>query len=292
MLITCAGSDSFPATRSSSSTMAQLTTQRPSSRAIRSATPRRSICSMNPRREVARDCAGSCRGERGHLAFTDDDVNVEEGWLDAVRDAMADFRSSADGATMAARAAMDSPRARFLGIHALRGRRSRCSTTATDRPAALGPRAALGANLAGRSKIMKVGGFPAHLGKLRGTLLSGEDHELCHRVPAAGFRAMYSPKASVQHWVPADRARAGTFCAGSTGPESRTPSWGPPDVSGSTGRAIHGLPLWNLAARAVAALACNRPRRATSTSPLRLRGRTTGGDEPARRRLPSLGEAV
>ena len=55
--------------------------------------------------------------------------------------------------------------------------------------------------------LQQVGGFAPHLGKLRGTLLSGEDHEFCRRVQAAGFRARYSPDARVHHWVPANRMR-------------------------------------------------------------------------------------
>jgi len=46
-----------------------------------------------------------------------------------------------------------------------------------------------------------------HLGKLEGTALSGEDDELCRRVQAAGFRALYCPEARVRHWVPAERMR-------------------------------------------------------------------------------------
>ncbi len=59
-----------------------------------------------------------------------------------------------------------------------------------------------------RTSINKVGGFAQHLGKLRGTLLSGEDHELCQRVQAAGFKAIYHPELRVAHWVPAERMRA------------------------------------------------------------------------------------
>ena len=52
----------------------------------------------------------------------------------------------------------------------------------------LGPRTVLGANLVVRAEVLrKVGGYSPHLGKLRGTLLSGEDHELCMRVQDAGL---------------------------------------------------------------------------------------------------------
>src|SRR5262249_58974861 len=52
---------------------------------------------------------------------------------------------------------------------------------------------------------VRLGGFAAHLGKLRGTLRSGEDHDLCNKVRRDGLLAVYCPSARVQHWVPADR---------------------------------------------------------------------------------------
>jgi GT2 family glycosyltransferase len=76
----------------------------------------------------------------------------------------------------------------------------------------LGPRTLLGANLAVRRDVLnRLGGFAVHLGKKRGTLLSGEDHDLCARAQKAGFRAVYVPSACVYHWVPADRLRIRYF---------------------------------------------------------------------------------
>lgn len=79
-------------------------------------------------------------------------------------------------------------------------------------PAVLGSRTAPGGNLAiRRAALARIGGFAAHLGKLRGTLRSGEDHDLCQRCVAAGLEAMYWPAARVTHWVPADRMRIRYF---------------------------------------------------------------------------------
>jgi hypothetical protein len=79
-------------------------------------------------------------------------------------------------------------------------------------PLDLGPRTVLGANLAVRRGVLQqIGGFATDLGKLRGTLLSGEDHDLCRRVQAAGFRAVYAPSMRVEHWVPAERLRVAYF---------------------------------------------------------------------------------
>jgi hypothetical protein len=70
----------------------------------------------------------------------------------------------------------------------------------------LGTRTALGANLAVRREVFEaVGGFSASLGKLRGTLLSGEDALLCARVQSAGYRACYEPAVVVRHVVPRSR---------------------------------------------------------------------------------------
>jgi GT2 family glycosyltransferase len=189
------------------------------------------------------------------LAFTDDDVNVEIDWFGALRDAMADPAVALVGGPIRPRWQPTVPR----WIRRARDRHPRLGAPIAlldygNRPAELGSRAALGANLAIRRDVFtQVGGFPAHLGKLRGTLLSGEDHELCRRVQDAGFRAMYVPAVAVQHWVPADRARVSYFL--------RWFYWSgithaimDADRSATTGRAIHGLPLY-LATRAVTATA-------------------------------------
>jgi GT2 family glycosyltransferase len=189
------------------------------------------------------------------LAFTDDDVNVEEDWLAALCDAMADPAVALVGGPVRPRWQSTVPR----WIRRARDRHPRLGAPIAvldygDRPAELGSRAVLGANLAIRREVFtQVGGFPAHLGKLRGTLLSGEDHELCRRVQDSGFRAIYLPKVAVRHWVPADRARVSYFL--------RWFYWSgithaimDADGSATTGRAIHGLPLY-LAARAATATA-------------------------------------
>jgi GT2 family glycosyltransferase len=143
------------------------------------------------------------------LAFTDDDVNVEAAWLDAIRTAMADPGVALVGGPVAPRWERGAPR----WLPSTRDGYGRLAAPLAlldygPGPAELGARTALGANLAVRRDVAaRVGGFAPHLGKLRGTLRSGEDHDFCRRVQAAGFRAAYCPQARVQHWVPADRVR-------------------------------------------------------------------------------------
>jgi GT2 family glycosyltransferase len=147
------------------------------------------------------------------VAFLDDDVNVGVGWLDVVRDTMVDTSVALMGGRVEPR--WDGRVPLWMRHAPFRYRRLGAPLGLLDYPSdvvELGPRTVLGANMAVRRDVFEaVGGFATHLGKLRGTLLSGEDHELCLRVQRAGFKAIYVPRAVVHHWVPLERARAGYF---------------------------------------------------------------------------------
>jgi glucosyl-dolichyl phosphate glucuronosyltransferase len=143
------------------------------------------------------------------LVFTDDDVLVDARWLDAIRNRMSDESIALMGGPVVARWEQKPPRWLTPAANGL-GRLSAPLALLDYGPDVvdLGPRTVLGANMAVRRDVMlRIGGFARHLGKLRGTLLSGEDHDLCQRIQAAGFRAVYDPAASVHHWVPRERMR-------------------------------------------------------------------------------------
>jgi glucosyl-dolichyl phosphate glucuronosyltransferase len=146
------------------------------------------------------------------IAFTDDDVNVTPQWLAEIRRAMADERIALVGGPVAPRWERHPPR--WLPPEAVRGRLAApIALLDYGRDAApLGPRTAIGANLAVRRAVLeRLGGFRTEVGKLEGTLLSGEDADLCRRVSAAGLLAVYLPTAQVRHWVPAARLRLRYF---------------------------------------------------------------------------------
>src|SRR5439155_5859114 len=64
----------------------------------------------------------------------------------------------------------------------------------------------IGANMAlRRSVVDRIGGLRSDLGKLDGTLRTGEDHEFFLRMLQAGFRGVYEPDGIVHHWVPRER---------------------------------------------------------------------------------------
>jgi glucosyl-dolichyl phosphate glucuronosyltransferase len=70
----------------------------------------------------------------------------------------------------------------------------------------------IGANMAVRhAALTRVGGFRTDLGKLEGTLRTGEDHEFYLRLLAAGFIGTYEPTAIVHHFVPDARLRPEYF---------------------------------------------------------------------------------
>ncbi len=177
------------------------------------------------------------------LAFTDDDVNVAPDWLAEIRRTMSDEGVALVGGPVAPRWERRPPR--WLGSDPTRGRLA-APLALLDygpQPGPLGARAAIGANLAVRRDVLRrVGGFATTVGKLTGTLLSGEDSDLCQRVGAAGFRTAYVPSARVFHWVPAARVRVRYFL-----------SWYfwsgisyalLEDASTPAGRAIAGVPLY------------------------------------------------
>lgn len=70
----------------------------------------------------------------------------------------------------------------------------------------------IGANMAVRREVVdRVGGWNPRLGKLEGTLRTGEDHEFALKMQDAGLAGVYEPDAFVHHRVPADRLRLAYF---------------------------------------------------------------------------------
>jgi GT2 family glycosyltransferase len=189
------------------------------------------------------------------LALTDDDVNVADDWLDVLRGVLADPAVGIAGGPVKPRWEPTVPR----WIRSAADRHPRLAAPIAlldygEQRVQLGQRTLLGANIAvNRDVFFKVGGFPAHLGKIRGTLLSGEDHELCRRVQIAGFDALYCPDATVHHWVPASRTRVGYilrwfYWSGITHAIMDD------ETAPTTGRAINGFPFY-LISRSVSAAA-------------------------------------
>jgi len=70
----------------------------------------------------------------------------------------------------------------------------------------------VGANMAVRTEVLhRIGGLRHDLGKLSGTLRTGEDHEFFLRMLRAGYHGVYEPTAVVKHFVPRERLTRSYF---------------------------------------------------------------------------------
>jgi len=146
------------------------------------------------------------------LACTDDDVLPDPWWLAAIVAAMDETRADFAVGRIRPRWETTPPRwvsARLSGVLAIPDNgperfEIRSGVNEHAMP--------IGANMALRSDVVStIGGWRADLGKLQHTLRSGEDHEFFLRMLGAGMRGVYEPRASVAHFVPADRLRRAYF---------------------------------------------------------------------------------
>ena len=179
------------------------------------------------------------------LALTDDDVLVAEDWIVAIRALFSD--SSIDLAGGRVDPLWESSPPRWLQVEASGQYTEMASPLALQHYGAaqpLGARTAVGANLIVRRRAYDaLGGFTAHLGRRRGTLLCGEDHDFCDRAVTAGMRCEYRPEIRVRHWVPAIRGTLRYharwfFWSGVTNAILEAPP------RGSASRALHRVPRY------------------------------------------------
>lgn len=162
---------------------------------------------------------GAARGEV--LAFTDDDVRVADGWLDAACgpllnvDAGLMSRATGDRAAGVAytggpvRPIWGAPPPRWLDLT----RGDLWGTIAIQNHGSdpfiyeEGRKVPLGANMAVRRELFgRIGGFRPDLGRTGGRLVLGQEvPDLLLRARAAGVRGMYVPAMQVDHHIPAGR---------------------------------------------------------------------------------------
>ena len=146
------------------------------------------------------------------IAFTDDDVQPDPGWLEGLARAV----TETDADFVAGRIlpiweieppAWMSPS--LYGVLAVPDNGVTRLPIAKDEPSQVMP---IGANMAVRASVIaRVGGLRTDLGKLEGSLRTGEDHEFFLRLLHAGCRGTYEPSALVRHLVPASRLHPGYF---------------------------------------------------------------------------------
>ena len=145
------------------------------------------------------------------LLFTDDDVLPEPQWIDRMVDALES--TGADFAAGRIVPRWEAPPPSWIspplyGVLAIPENGGERLPIALDSTRVM----PIGANMAVRRTVVnRIGGLRADLGKLEGTLRTGEDHEFFLRMLEAGFRGVYEPTAVVHHWVPRARLHRGYF---------------------------------------------------------------------------------
>lgn len=152
---------------------------------------------------------GIARATGRVLAFTDDDVQVEPGWLEAACGPLLGGNPSVAYAGGPVRPLWEAPPPRWLDLT----RGDLWGTIAIQDHGAApfiyeeGRKVPLGANMAARRELFQaIGGFRADLGRTGGRLVLGQEvPELLLRARAAGLRGMYVPAMQVHHHIPAKR---------------------------------------------------------------------------------------
>jgi glycosyltransferase involved in cell wall biosynthesis len=146
------------------------------------------------------------------IVMTDDDVCVDEGWLEAACDALLERRASDRSLGYVGGPVepiweipppswLDLTRGDLWGTIAIQNHgANECSYEDARK-------VPLGANMAvHRTLFAEVGGFRADLGRTGGTTVLGQEvPEWLMRARAAGYRGLYLPAMHVRHHVPAAR---------------------------------------------------------------------------------------
>ena len=148
------------------------------------------------------------------VAMTDDDVCPEPDWLDRLAAAFAETGADFVAGRILPRWECEPPSwlsSPLYGVLAIPDNGDTRLTLGLDGEGRnIIP---IGANMAVKTEVIRrLGGLRQDLGKLSGTLRTGEDHELYLRMLQAGCRGVYEPTARVRHFVPRERLEASYFC--------------------------------------------------------------------------------
>ena len=145
------------------------------------------------------------------MAFTDDDVQPDAEWIPALVRALEETNTDFVAGRIRPIWEIEPPgwmSPSLYGVLAIPDNGPVRLPITADPPHVM----PIGANMAVRATaIARLGGLRTDLGKLAGSLRTGEDHEFFLRLLGAGFRGVYEPGARVGHIVPAARLERGYF---------------------------------------------------------------------------------
>jgi glycosyltransferase involved in cell wall biosynthesis len=146
------------------------------------------------------------------LAFTDDDVIPEPSWLEQLAEAFQDPDIDFVAGRILPRWESAVPAwmsTSLYGVIAVAdGGEAQLRIRAGEQEHPM----TIGANMAVRASVIRrLGGLRHDLGKLGGTLRTGEDHEFFLRMLHSGCQGVYEPSAVVHHLVPRARLNRSYF---------------------------------------------------------------------------------
>jgi glycosyltransferase involved in cell wall biosynthesis len=152
---------------------------------------------------------------RGELiAFTDDDVQPAPEWIQALVQAVEETGADFVAGRIKPIWEIEPPAwmsPALYGVLAIPDNGPARLPISADRPGSVNVMP-IGANMAVRADVIaRLGGLRTDLGKLSGSLRTGEDHEFFLRLLHAGYRGVYEPLALVGHFVPASRLERSYF---------------------------------------------------------------------------------
>jgi glycosyltransferase involved in cell wall biosynthesis len=150
------------------------------------------------------------------VAFTDDDVQPDRDWIAALARAVEDTNADFVAGRIQPLWEIDPPgwlSPQLYGVLAIPDNGVTRLPISSNGPAHVTPDIMpIGANMAVRSSVIaRIGGLRTDLGKLAGSLRTGEDHEFFLRLLHAGCCGVYEPAAIVHHFVPRERLRRDYF---------------------------------------------------------------------------------
>lgn len=138
------------------------------------------------------------------VAFVDDDIDANEGWLGAIVAAFSSPDVACAGGPIRPVWLIERPAwlteewYAYLSVSEFESARSRGEFIGPDYP--------WGANIAFRRSVLdEVGGFPTNLGRIGYNLLSGEEVALCMKIEEQGGRIAFAPDAVIHHKIQPER---------------------------------------------------------------------------------------
>ena len=146
------------------------------------------------------------------LVFTDDDVLPSTGWLAAYARVFQETDADFAAGRILPRWQVPPPAWMSPALHGVLSVADGGTRRLSIRDGAKDAIMPLGANMAVRRRVLdRIGGWNTDLGKLQGTLRTGEDHDFFLRMIDAGFHGVFEPEALVEHRVPAERLKLRYF---------------------------------------------------------------------------------